>query len=263
MVIAIAILACVATFLGGFFAIRLSDKLHSILGFSAGAVIAVAFFDLMPESFDLGHSYFSPEMLVSYTALGFVVYLILDRVIFLHSHAENDEHDSKILHVVDAQGHHHDHALRTDTASVKARGVFGAGSLSVHSFLDGLAIGLSFQVSASVGLIVTLAVLTHDFSDGINTVSLILKNGGEKKLAFRWLTIDAIAPVLGAFSTLFFTVPEKGLAILLALFAGFFLFIGASDLIPESQHAHPKFMTTAMTVLGVAVMYVVIHIASI
>src|SRR5690349_20189993 len=141
--------------------------------------------------------------------------------------------------------------------------MLGAGSLSIHSFLDGVAIGLAFQVSAAVGAIVTIAVLTHDFSDGINTVNLILKDEGKRKLAFRWLMVDAVAPVLGAASTLLFSVPGQALCIILALFSGFFLYIGASDLIPESYHVHPKFLTTAMTLLGAGILYAAIHFTNI
>jgi ZIP family zinc transporter len=140
--------------------------------------------------------------------------------------------------------------------------MLGAGSLSLHSFLDGLGIGFAFQVSAAVGAIVTVAVLTHDFSDGINTVSFVLKNQGTRHAAFRWLFVDAIAPVLGVITTMFFTLSEETLGALLALFAGFFLYIGASDLLPESQHAHPVRFTTVMTLLGVAVLYAVVRLAS-
>jgi ZIP family zinc transporter len=136
-----------------------------------------------------------------------------------------------------------------------------AGSLSIHSFLDGVGIGLAFQVNAAVGLVVAAAVLAHDFSDGINTVNVIVRHGGEFKKALRWLVVDAVAPVLGVLVTLLFTVSEDSLGLLLALFAGFFLYIGASDLIPESHHQHPKFMTTAMTLLGAAVLYIAIHFA--
>ena len=72
-----------------------------------------------------------------------------------------------------------------------------------------------------------------------------------------------VAPVLGAASTLLYSLPEQALAIVLSLFAGFFLYIGASDLIPESHHAHPKFLTTAMTLLGVAVLFMAIKLANI
>src|SRR5262249_12532358 len=141
------------------------------------------------------------------------------------------------------------------------RGVLGASSLAIHSFLDGVAIGMGFQVSPAVGLTVAVAVLAHDFSDGINTVSLILKHRGSKRQARSWLVIDAVPPVTRAASTLLFRLPEEALSIVLALFSGLFLYIGASDLIPESHHAHPKFLTTVMTLLGAAVLYVAIRLA--
>lgn len=234
MIILIALAAFVSTFFGGFFAIRFKDKLHLILGFSAGAVIGVAFFDLLPEALALGGKFYNLNTITTWTALGFLIYLLLDRLVLLHSH----------------EGHE------------QGRGILGAGSLSIHSFLDGVAIGLAFQVSAAVGVIVSVAVLVHDFSDGINTVNLILKNGGNKKKAFRWLLVDAVAPVMGAGSTLFFRLPEQSLSIVLALFAGFFLYIGASDLLPESHHAHPKAFTTIMTFIGVGVLYIAIQLAS-
>jgi ZIP family zinc transporter len=248
MIILIAIATFVATLIGGLVALKFKDKLHLILGFSAGAVIGVAFFDLLPESIDLGSKYFDLHTATSFAALGFVIYLILDRMVFLHAHdhAHDSEHEEL--------AHTHMHESR--------RGILGAGSLSIHSFLDGVAIGLAFQVSAAIGGIVAVAVLVHDFSDGINTVNLILKNKGQGKNAFRWLIVDALAPVLGAASTMFFSLPEQALSIVLALFSGFFLYIGASDLIPESHHAHPKFLTTFMTLLGAAVLYTAIHFAS-
>jgi zinc transporter ZupT len=267
--ILIAFGALTATFLGGLCALRLRDKLHLILGFSAGAVIAVAFFDLLPEAIDLGATFYSPATILTFTAIGFLVYLVLDRVVFLHAHTHEDhskkyETTSLTHESIDKSADETDHECVQDTliekSLAKNRGILGAGSLSIHSFLDGMAIGLSFQVSAAVGIIVTIAVLTHDFSDGINTVNMILKNKGTRAQAFRWLIADAVAPVLGIFSTFFFTVSTHVLAIIIALFAGFFLYIGASDLIPESHHAHPKFLTTVMTILGAGVLYVAIHL---
>lgn len=236
------LLGCAAfcsTMVGGSLALKLRDKLHLILGFSAGAVVAVAFFDLMPEALELGSKAHALSTIVSFVALGFVLYLVLDRVILLHNHAH--EHDEQV--------------------QVESRGTVRAGSLSIHSFLDGVGIGLAFQVSPAVGAIVAAAVLAHDFSDGINTVNVVVRHGGERSKALKWLLVDAIAPILGVIVTLFFAVSEDSLGILLAIFAGFFLYIGASDLIPESHHQHPKFLTTAMTVLGMAVLYIAIHFA--
>lgn len=228
-----------STLAGGLFALHLRDRLHLILGFSAGAVIAVSFFDLLPEALDLAGKTYSLSSVMSVTALGFAVYLILDRFILLHG---QDGHSA------DDENH---------------RGIAGASSLSLHSFLDGIGIGLAFKVSLTVGMVVTVAVLAHDFSDGINTVNMILRHAGERSRAFTWLLVDAIAPVAGVVVTLFFSVAESYLGLLLALFAGFFLYIGASDLIPESQHAHPVRLTTAMTVLGMGLLYLIIHAASI
>ena len=236
MLLTTALATFCATLLGGYLAVRLGDRMHLILGFSAGAVIGVAFFDLLPEALDLVGTSYDPAFVLLLTALGFLTYLALDRSVLIH-------------------GHNHDH---NDDSG---RGHFGAGALSLHSFLDGLGIGLAFQVSSAVGIVVAAAVLAHDFSDGINTVSLVTKNGGSKKRALQWLIIDAVAPTLGIISTLFFTVPMESLGLLLAVFGGFFLYIGASDLIPESHHAHPVHWTTISTILGAFAIYAVVQAA--
>jgi ZIP family zinc transporter len=237
-IILISFFAFLATLLGGLFALRFRDKLHLILGFSAGAIIGVAFFDLLPEAIELGSAKYDISFLTMIAAIGFISYMILDRFVFFHSHGhEENENNNKA--------------------------VLGAGSLSIHSFLDGIAIGLAFQVSNAIGMIVAIAVLVHDFSDGINTVNMILKNGGDKKSAFKWLIIDAIAPVLGIFSTLFFTLPSSVLGIILSVFTGFFLYIGASDLLPESHHSHPTYWTTFATVLGISIIFLAIKLAGI
>jgi ZIP family zinc transporter len=227
LLLIIAVAAFCATFAGGLFALKLQDKLHLILGFSAGAVIAVAFFDLLPEAIALGTPRDSVSGLLTCSAVGFMGYLVLDRVQWL-----------------------------------RAQLGAGAGGLSAHSFIDGIAIGLAFQASRPAGMVITIAVLIHDFSDGVNTATVILRDSGDRDRAMRWLWADALAPGIGIVSTLFYSVPPSELGMLLALFSGFFLYIGASDLIPESFHAHPKFLTTFLTLLGAAVLYVAIVLAS-
>ena len=226
------IIACAAfasTYAGGLLALRLQDKLHLILGFSAGAVIGVAFFDLLPEAISLGGDLQGASAILSWAALGFLIYLVLDRILMFHG----------------------------DTTP---RGAIAAGVLCTHSFLDGAAIGVAFQTSRAVGIVVAVAVLTHDFSDGINTMNVVLKSGGSRAQSLRWLLMDALAPVLGVASTFFLRLPGSIMAIALALFGGFFLYIGASDLIPESYHAHPKFLTTAMTLVGAAALFLVVRL---
>ncbi len=240
--ILIAIGAFVATMLGGLFAIKWSDKLHLVLGFSAGALMGVAFFDLLPEAIRIGQQYWTLDVVMVAMAAGFIVYMALDRVFFMHTETEETHEEHA----------HHVH-----------KGRFGAGSLSVHSLLDGVAIGIAFHVSWAVGLVVAAAVLAHDFSDGINTVSMILRNGNDKRAAFRWLMVDAIAPIVGIISTFFFTIPDSYTSLVLAVFCGFFIYIGASDLLPESHHNHPTRWTTVATVLGMIVIYGVVRFAGV
>ena len=238
----IAAAAFAATMLGGLVALRLKDRLHLILGFSAGAVVGVAFFDLLPEAIRLSPA--DPAAAMMYVAAGFLFYLLLDRVALLHGHDGSDAHD---------HGSGHSHA--------PPRSALGAFTLVAHSMFDGLAIGFGFQVSATIGLAVAIAVVTHDFSDGINTMNVVLKNGGTRAEGLRWLVADAVAPVVGVALTFFVHPAGSAFATVLAVFAGLFLYLGASDLVPESQHAHPKFLTTVMTVLGAALVYVATRVA--
>lgn len=235
MLTTIIIGAFLITLAGGALALSLRDHLHLVVGFSAGTIVAVAFFGLLPEAVHLTEDAYDHGYLFALVALGFFSYLIIDRVFLRHGH--NDE------------------------AVARTRGSVGAASLSFHSFLDGAGIAFAFSASWAVGLVVAASVLTHRFSDGINTVSIILKNGGTRAHATLWLLLSALAPIAGALSTLFFTIPESELGLLLGLFAGFFLYIGASDLIPESHHAHPVKLTTFTTVLGAVVLYVIITLA--
>jgi len=233
LVMPIAFGAFVATMAGGLFALALRDRLHLVLGFSAGAVIGVAFFDLLPEALATGTAWGSRTIL-TLCALGFFLYMLVDRLALLHSH----------------EGDANRHA---------ARGWIGAGSFSAHSALDGFAIGVAFQASRAVGLIVAIAVLVHDFSDGLNTVNVVIVNGGKRKMALRWLVLDAVAPVIGAAASLFIAFPKDVIAQVLALFAGFFLYVGASDLLPESHHAHPRFFTTLATLLGAGTLFAAVR----
>jgi zinc transporter ZupT len=230
--------ALLATLLGGGFALRYQDKLHLILGFSAGAVLGVALFDLLPEAFDLATKRYSTPTVTLFVAGGFFAFLFLNRILLLHP----EEAGSAAAHY--------------------RRGALGAASLSPHSFLDGVGIGLAFKVSVAFGATVAAAVLAHDFSDGINTVTIVLRNRGRNLWALRWLLVDAAAPLLGVASTSLYAFSDVHLGIVLALFCGFFLYIGASDLLPESHHRHPKALTGLTNILGAAVIWIAIHFAA-
>jgi zinc transporter ZupT len=196
-------------------------------------VIALAFFDLLPEALHLSAPDLAPSTLLAVTALGFFAYAIIDRLILTHSHG----------------------------MSTTQRGWAGAGSLSAHSFLDGLALGLGFQASTTIGIAVAVAVLAHDCSDGMNTVSLVLKNRGSARAAFGWLMVDALAPLAGAATSLHLQPSAEQLALVLAGFAGFFIYIGASDLLPESFQTGSRTLTTAAILAGAATLYLVVRLA--
>ena len=239
MALGLGVAAFVATLLGGAFALRFRDHLHLILGFSSGAVLGVALFDLLPESLDLTRGRYGGATVTLVVAIGFFAFMLLSRVVLIHP--ESEEHGRE--------------------AAGGQDGRLGAASLALHSFLDGVGIGLAFKVSPTVGGVVAAAVLAHDFSDGINTVTMILRGRGERRRAVRWLLLDAAAPVLGVATTFFYSLDDTELGLVLAVFCGFFLYIGASDLLPESHHRHPKRLTSLMNILGAAFIWLAIHFA--
>lgn len=240
--LAVGVAAALATFVGGRLALKFRDRLHLALGFSAGAVVGVAFFDLLPEAIETGRKFYGSFLVTGIVAIGFVAYMFIDRI----CPRTGEGGDSGEAH--GGQG--------------LPRGHLGAGSLVLHSFLDGVGTGLAFQISATLGAVVAIAVIVHDFSDGINTVQLSLFGGGGERHASRWLIADALAPIAGIASTGLYRVPEHYFAFILAIFTGFFLYLGASELVPESHHRHPRLWTSCATVIGMAVIYFAVHIAS-
>jgi zinc transporter, ZIP family len=210
-----ASITLISTGLGGLAAIRLRDRLHLLLGFSSGAVLGVALFDILPEIFaiDGGASY------MPVAALGFLAFFGLERYTAMHRPRE------------------HAHAI---AAHEQELGAWTAAGLAVHSFLDGVAIGVGFQANYGIGLLIAMGVIAHDLSDGLNTVTVVLAHGNPIQRATFWLGIDMLTPVLGAAITLPFNLRAGLLPWILAFFAGSFLYIGASDLLPEArEHDSP------------------------
>jgi zinc transporter ZupT len=226
----------VSTLLGGLTALKNRDRLHRILGFTAGVLLAVVAFDLLPEIFELTKSTgVDPSRPMIALVVGFLFFHIAEKLTIIHT-----------PHEVEYGRHRH-----------PAVGLFSALALSGHSFLDGVGIGLAFQVNTAVGLTVALAVIAHDFSDGLNTVSLMLTHKNTDRRALYLLALDAVAPVLGAASTLLFHLPDNILVLYLGFFAGFLLYIGASDILPEAHAEHPSRLTILMTIAGALFIYIV------
>lgn len=222
---AFGIAACGATLLGGLLALRFERRATLIFGVTAGIVLGVALFDLIPEALALGGGVLPARIILAGVGIGFGAYMLIDRLL-----TNSREGGSR-------WGAH-----------------LGPASLMLHSFLDGMVIGLAFQISANIGWLVALAVLTHDLADGVNTVSLCL-SAGNRRIARRWLLADATAPLLGVTFGQFVHVPATMLAPLMAVFAGAFLYIGACQLAPRSYALHPRFRTSLASIAGMALMY--------
>jgi ZIP family zinc transporter len=235
-----------STTAGGLFALRYRDRLHLILGFSAGVILGVVAFDVLPEIAELSGSTGTPftRPMIALVA-GFLGFHIIEKSLLIHNAHEHEYGTHRHA------GHVH------GTPSV---GLASAFALAGHSLADGIAIGLAFQVTNTVGVAVAIAVIGHDFADGLNTVSLMLANRNSRRRALLLLGLDALAPIVGAALTLLFSVPDTGLLLYLGVFAGFLLYIGASDVLPEAHAEHPSVVTLALTVTGAVLMYVVVQV---
>ena len=226
----------VSTLLGGLVALKSRRNMHRLLGYTAGVLLGVVAFDLLPEIFkSLNEQHLAPTGAMVALVIGFLLFHIIEKSILIHH-----------THEAEYEVHHHPDV-----------GLAGALALSGHSFLDGVGIGLGFQAGNAIGIAVAIAVIAHDFSDGLNTVNLMLINKNTSRRAVGLLLLDAIAPVLGALTTLLFTLNENGLTLYLGFFAGFLLYIGASEILPEAHSKHSSYWTIAATVTGAVFMFIV------
>lgn len=232
----LSFLTVVSTGLGGYIGFKNKERLHYIMSFTAGVLLAVCFFDIIPEAFNIVQTNnfdLTPTLIA--IVVGFLLIHVFEKTAIIH-----------VSHEEEYAEHKH-----------PAVGLVGATGLSIHSFLDGVGIGLGFHVSPHVGLLVAIAVIAHDFSDGLNTVTIMLKNKHTNKKALLFLALDAIAPVAGVLATYLFSIPDNFLTLYLGFFAGFLLYIGASDLLPEAHSKHSSFKMLGLTILGVIFIFIV------
>ncbi len=234
-----------STLLGGLLAVRYRKRFGILAAFAAGVLIAVSFFDLLPEAFRLATKAGVPlEQVMYVTAGGFIFLLILERYFSVHRVCLPDGTCTNV--------HHH------------KGGFFGAAELSAHSFMDGLAIGIGFQLEFHVGIIVAIAVIAHDFSDGLNTVTVMLNSGNSLRSSLKMLVLDAVAPVLGILlSTLVIRIPENYLILFLPFFAGGFLYLGSSDLLPQAHEKNDPLVSIAFTLLGFLLIFVITRVVGV
>ena len=238
--IILAAVTAFATLSGGYIAIKSKDHLHIVLGLSAGLLLGLVSFDLLPEVFAMGTKEFLHAPVVSIALIGgFLLLHFYEQIFGSHEPAESD------------YGHDHSH-------SSNIAGSLGALAMGGHVFLDGIALGVAFAVSNNLGLAVFIALLVHAFSDGLNTVSFLIKSGSWGKRGVWLLGVDAIARVSGAAIGTSFAVSDNFVATYLALFAGIVIYLATSHILPEAHSRHKSRYTILATIVGVAVMWALV-----
>lgn len=231
-----SIAAFFSTYLGGLFSLRFKEKLHIIMSFAAGILLGVFSFEVLPEIInEVKINDLDPLWAMIAFVCGFMFFHIIEKSILIH-HAQEEAYAI----------HKHPNV-----------GIFSAIALASHSFVDGLGIGLGFQVSEATGLLVTLAVISHDFTDGMNTVTLLLSHKNKIETVKRFLFLDALAPILGAVSTLIFKLPHSFLVLYLGFFGGFLMYIGASDILPEAHSEQSSLKLIGLTIMGLLFVFAV------
>lgn len=242
MAILFAILTVTATAAGGLLALRSHERMHLVLGLSAGLLLGLVAFDLLPEVFTLSSRTIAdvPAVAVAFVA-GFLLLHMLERVSGTHEPIDSD--------LGEEHGHQHSHS---------ATGLLGGLALVIHVFLDGVAVALAFQLSNPIGYAVALAVVAHAFGDGLNTVSLLIHHGHWRERA-RWLLLlDGTARTAGAVFGTYIVISADVLALYLAMFAGFLVYLATSHILPEAHSRHASRATLLSTFAGVAAMFGVV-----
>ncbi|MFJ5927801.1 ZIP family metal transporter [Kitasatospora sp. NPDC092948] len=239
------------TLVGGFVAQRTGDRRHLVLGLAAGLMLGVVSFDLLPEAIEQAPEKLHgvPEALLMFAA-GFLLIHVVERAVAIHRGHEGEYAAHSHTH-----GHRHGPGHRHREQGV---GLAAASALVLHSVMDGFAIGAAFQAGTTVGAVVAIAVVAHDFADGFNTYTLTRLYGNNRRRALALLAADAAAPVVGAAITLLFTIPDHLLGLYLGFFAGFLMYLATSDILPEAHSPHPSRTTLACTLLGVGAMWLVV-----
>lgn len=206
------------------------------MAFAAGVLLGVVAFEILPEIIEqININKFNSLAIMTALVVGFFVFHILEKSILIqHCHEEN------------CIAHKHPNI-----------GVATALGLIGHSFVDGIGIGLGFQISQEVGILVAIAVISHSFTDGLNSITFLLNHGNTEKKSKIFLILHSLAPILGAASTLLFTLPSYFLTLYLGFFAGFLIYIGASDILPEAHAKNSSYSLMSLTILGTLFIFLV------
>ncbi|MFJ8576735.1 ZIP family metal transporter [[Kitasatospora] papulosa] len=239
MAVFVALGAFLMTLAGGWVAQRVSDRRHLVLGFAGGLMLGVVGLDLLPEAVEAagGLLFGVPAALLLFVG-GFLTAHLVERSLAVRqaAHGAGEERVPQV-------------------------GLTAAAVMVGHSLMDGVALGAAFQVGGGMGAAVALAVITHDFADGFNTYTITSLYGNARRKALLMLYADALAPIVGAATTLLFTLPEELLGCYLGFFGGALLYLAAAEILPEAHHDHPARSTLLCTVAGVGFIWLVVGVA--
>ncbi|MFD9541273.1 ZIP family metal transporter [Streptomyces sp. NPDC060022] len=239
MAVFVALGAFLMTLAGGWVAQRVTDRRHLVLGLAGGLMLGVVGLDLLPEAVEAagGAVFGVPAALLLFVG-GFLVAHVVERSLAVRqaAHGASEERVPQV-------------------------GMTAAAAMVGHSLMDGVALGAAFQIGGGMGAAVALAVITHDFADGFNTYTIASLYGNARRKALLMLYADALAPIVGAATTLLFTLPEELLGCYLGFFGGALLYLAAAEILPEAHHDHPARSTLLCTVAGVGFIWLVVGIA--
>ncbi len=227
---------CIMTLGGGYLALRLHAYRGLVLAFCAGALVAGALLDVIPDALQLletAHSPFHHHHLLLTCCMGFLCFYLFEHAAH---HSGSHDHPS-----------HYNHPCMA--------GTWGAAGIGLHSFFDGVAIGGAFQANNEIGWMVACAVMLHKVADGASTVGVMLGTKHSSAAATTVLGMTAFAPLVGTAVQSAFFVPKPVLALTLGWFAGIFLYLGASSLLPAAHESGHSRWLPLSTVAGAAFIY--------
>ena len=233
---------CLVTLGGGLLVLRLQAYRGLVLAFCAGVLVAGALMDVIPNALQLLESTqtsWHHHHLLFACCLGFLVFYLFEHGAH---HSEERDHPARYNHSCQV-------------------GTWGAAGISMHSFFDGVAIGSAFQAGEGIGWVVAAAVLLHKIADGASTVGVMLGTQHSAKATTAMLIVAALAPLAGTLLQSVVTIPTPVLALALGWFAGVFLYLGASSLLPTAHESgHSRWLPLA-TLAGVAFVFLVQRLA--
>ena len=232
-------IAFLMTLLGGAFGVKYRRNIIILMAFTAGVLIALALFELIPEIFSLAQKTQAPIDGALFTiASGFIFLYAVNQYIFKPQKTAGK--DKKTLR--------------------SSSGVLATSEFCTHALLEGLTIGLSFQFNFGLGIIAAVAVVSHDFCDGIVTITLMLSSGNSVRASLGLLVIDAAAPIVGAAATLFFVMPDNYLVFFFSFLTGGFIYLGTMHLLQKAFQDNPKWVTIVTFVSGILLIFVLARV---